>query len=347
MFRKAPCQSSYWNYGRSEGGLATMVAHDGPTTQRRARVAAAPALRWSADNGGATFMEMSDPKRHHYVPVCYLKAWASNGRLLRYHRLASGEIVEDRRGPKSVAFRTHLNTLHGGEYPFVLERYLESIDNAAATVLRSLRTDISPDNLSDGEKRSFAKFVLSLLERHPDRVSEREAAAAQSFEDMMASPKMGPIISSLPSVLLERHANPAHFGRMHLRQLIEDPDWVDRLVRWQWVIGDFKADPPIVSPLVTSDRPVVRLLDEDGNTQVLTLAISPTQIFIVHPHTLELTAEHYVMFLAQYNGRMLTENAPSDIFSSTPLGDGAIQPGGFKLHFRKAMRMYLQDEPRG
>lgn len=283
---------------------------------------------------------MSIAVRHHYIPVFYLKAWASNGLLWRYWKHEDGRVLGKEKPPSKVGFKRHLNTLHGSETPSALEDYLTGIDDKAAPVLASLRSGTSPGGLSNGKRRAFAKFVASLLERRPDRVRLREDVAEERLQELRASPKMGPMIDSLPPSLIEKHLDPLIVGRVGLKQIIEDPDWIDRFVGWRWSVANTHGN--AATPLVTSDRPIVCLKEDNGYIHTIALAISPTQLFIAHPRKMEFEESDYLILLRLHNARIVT-GGPEGVFSSTPLLDDSPQMGVFTLHYRKAMRMNLRE----
>ena len=288
---------------------------------------------------------MSIPIDQHYVSAFSLRPWeGSNGRLWRYHKLPDGRIIEKPKPASKVAYEKHLNTLPGTRNPGELEEFLGQVESAAAPGIAAMRDGTPPSDLAEPDKKAFAQFVHALLERHPERVRMREGMALDWWQQANAHPEMGPMLRSLPAKMIEEHLNPIVLGRAQLATIIRNSALQEGFINWQWVLGDFRQepllDPPAACPLVTSDRPVIRH-ESQGIIYAITLALSPTKLFIAHPPPVEEWVQMYGFFGGAHNALIL-DRRPKYIFSSVKLTDDMLQPGGFTMHFHRGMREYLE-----
>src|SRR5262249_45991776 len=126
------------------------------------------------------------PRDHHFVPVFYLKQWASSttGKVIEYS-VKHGNFVAKPVGPKSTGFETDLYAFP--ELPpdiaqHVEEQFLAKADNEAALALqRFVSWDHSPWS---GEMRvAWARFIMHLILRHPDAVAEMRAASKMAWDE--------------------------------------------------------------------------------------------------------------------------------------------------------------------
>jgi Protein of unknown function (DUF4238) len=123
---------------------------------------------------------MSIPRKHHFIPVCYLQHWCSyrDGKLYEYS-IKHSKFVSKRVGPRRTGFEEHLYSFP--ELPADAAQYLESnflqlVDSEAAISLRrhhELTADPWPPRL----RSAWSRFLMSLLMRHPDVMTEFRAAA--------------------------------------------------------------------------------------------------------------------------------------------------------------------------
>lgn len=113
---------------------------------------------------------MKHPK-DHYVPVFYLKRWSQNN---SDKKLFSGRYFQD---TKKIQWTSRTPSGTGYErnlYGEIEDIFFKPLDNDACNVLKKLEADdiVSPIKLDLGEKdhNSWAKFILGLIVRMPDKV---------------------------------------------------------------------------------------------------------------------------------------------------------------------------------
>lgn len=239
--------------------------------------------------------------RHHYLPEFYLKQWATdNGRLFRYRRIRNHQVdktFEDRVAPKSVGFH---DSLYGVGPITKWEKFradhtnafeisiMSQLDDAAAKAHATLLKGDGP--LTDAQRVAWARFVLSLLHRHPLEMLRRAHfilnAGEQLRKEWLARPtsieQRKRIRRALDGIDFPNLART--IGCRAMVEAFDEPAEVSALVRMNWLIQSATPD----NPLLTTDRPV--LLDgaiSSGSearppVRVLSLAISPSRLFVGH-----------------------------------------------------------------
>ena len=230
---------------------------------------------------------MSIPRKHHFIPVCYLQHWCSSrdGKLYEY-AIKHSKFVSKRVGPRSTGFEEHLYSFP--ELPADAAQHLESnflqlVDSDAAIALRRhlvMSTDPWPRKL----RSAWSRFLISLLIRHPDVMSEFRAAAKslwskggdevqrnyqklrkpedpETFEEYAATDPLIGVKARLYLLLRAAFDNQLvgnHFNKM------------------KWAVADVTASPQC---LLTSDRPLV-LFNLGEPNGYLFLPISPIKLFV-------------------------------------------------------------------
>ncbi len=133
---------------------------------------------------------MSEPKRHHYIPIFYTKQWTgADGRLCEYSRPWK-ETMAARRYPRQVGHADHLYTLpdQPPEKAQIIEKGLMgNVDNWAAQAL-ALMLSISTTIRDPDGRRSvgWAQFLYSMIVRNPEHLLK--------IEEKLASMSLGPEI---------------------------------------------------------------------------------------------------------------------------------------------------------
>ncbi len=82
---------------------------------------------------------MSTPHDHHFVPVFYLKQWATDGKLIEYS-IKHGKFLSKPVGPRGTGFERDLYTFPG--LPEEIASFLESVflqrnDHGASQALKT------------------------------------------------------------------------------------------------------------------------------------------------------------------------------------------------------------------
>jgi hypothetical protein len=229
---------------------------------------------------------MSIPRKHHFVPVCYLQHWCSwrDGKVHEY-AVKHGKVVSKRVGPRGTGFEEYLYSFP--ELPPDAAQYLESnflslVDSDAAIALKrhlAMATELTP-RLKNG----WSRFLLSLMMRHLDIMSEfRDAAKSlwskgrddvqRNYEKLRKpeDPATFEEYAATKDPLIEIKA------RLYSILMVFNSELIgNHLNKVRWAVANVT---PSSQCLLTSDRPLVysNLGAPDGS---LFLPISPTKLFV-------------------------------------------------------------------
>lgn len=163
--------------------MLTLIADSKPV--RTARVLVNGHL-W--DYKGARTWTLSEPKRHHYLPRFYLKAW-TQGESNHLHRFSwkRGRLVVDRVTTTATAWEDNLYRLRGvarEDQQFLENRFFGEIDNKAAAVIAKLRA-AELDTLTQDDQHDWAVFLTSLQQRHPKYIERLRAEYRRGFNEYL------------------------------------------------------------------------------------------------------------------------------------------------------------------
>lgn len=131
----------------------------------------------------------NDPKDHHFVPKFLLKRWYAPGctTFWRYRREPNGDISAKHCGVNGVGSVDYLYTLGtdgmsitGSSSPKLETEFFAPLDNGASLIHGKLIAE-GVDALTPEERRTWARFVSSLLERSPTRLAEIQAGLPEDF----------------------------------------------------------------------------------------------------------------------------------------------------------------------
>lgn len=230
---------------------------------------------------------MSKERKHHYIPVFYLKQWCGpDGRLCEFSR--PHKVVKPRRThPDGTGYVRGLNTMPG--LPPAVASYLEThffqiADDAAARALQKL-LGRAPWTFTDDERSGWSRFLVSLVIRNPESMERHKVAAKKLYEEALPKLEAHYAARKLPTdpptyeeYAAARSDNPAsRAGAILIQSIIDSPNIGNWIVRMRWMVMH-DARPPFL--FLTSDRP---LTVTNGiihpNSQII-LPISPRHVFI-------------------------------------------------------------------
>ncbi len=124
------------------------------------------------------------PKRHHYLPVFYLRRWAGpDGKVVRFSKPYRGKLIIDRVGPSSTAYVENLYALRGLPENLaqqVEQKFLSPADNSAAVALRMLHKEL-PLKWTNSTRTGWARFLFGLLVRMPEHIEQFKARYSEEF----------------------------------------------------------------------------------------------------------------------------------------------------------------------
>jgi hypothetical protein len=232
---------------------------------------------------------MSEPTKHHYLPVFYLTQWTgSDGKLTRYYR-PHRNVVASRITPANTGYELGLYSLQGYQ-PDVIntvekEYMARVVDEPASKAIKIiLGGDYS--KMSPDLQVAWTRFILSLVYRTPHMVDIITKEAARNLrsnlqgnqEDYEAERK-----ATHPPTLLEfvERYTPALFseaGKSFLPGIIDNPKIGNIILKMGWWTWDLDTMPH-VPDLLTGDSPVFTSHGLGDERCVLVLPISPRRAF--------------------------------------------------------------------
>jgi Protein of unknown function (DUF4238) len=111
---------------------------------------------------------MSDPKKQHYVPQCYLREFVDPQTPAGYEPyvcvFSKDGKHKEKRAPKNLFHETELYTLNiEGEKHYTIERSLSALEGEYASVVRNKIKKYLP--LSEEEHLTICAFVAAMMQR--------------------------------------------------------------------------------------------------------------------------------------------------------------------------------------
>lgn len=225
---------------------------------------------------------MSEPTRHHYIPVFYLKHWTGgDGRLCEYSRPHMETRVR-RKHPAATGYVDNLYTVPGlrmEQAQFVEKQFMQTVDSGAAEAMTAMlkQTELVADNEPDWMRIIYwARFIYSLSLRNPEqiRVVQRSLDEGSFSVTAATSEEIQRAKETKSKIRVRKLAAPAQFL---LPNLIDSEPAIraiaDNMMWFTYHVGVAKHS------VLTSDRPVIMTKGLDGPNAHLAMPISPTAIF--------------------------------------------------------------------
>lgn len=230
---------------------------------------------------------MNEPKRHHFLPVFYLKNWCNeeSGKLVEFSTPFMNEIKPRRVHPKGTGYIDKLYAVEGisGELSYAVEKnFLSPVDNKAATACQAL---LSGGPVHPQYRRAWAHFIMTLLLRAPREINIIKDIL-RNLESETASGLMNFVIRHAPK---EFHSDAGQaFEELkksaesrsieHIIEIMSNEDIVEKIVGMDWDVIDLSTS---THELLTSDRPVmIERGEQTGGETAVFLPLSPKKLFI-------------------------------------------------------------------
>ena len=255
----------------------------------------------------------------------------AQGKLWRYRRGISGKPPAKHVSPKATAYEEDLYTAQAvlPYYPergpdTIETRGLSPIDNEAAPAVSTI-VQRGPDQLSDEQRTAFARFLISLWERDPRRLREREASALPAVQDLkrqiLTSRNTAESRRRWEDVLddMDLQAACRNTLREHMVREIEDPRVIDFLKRLAWKLVPVKD-----MELITADAPLVKSFgDSDAPFYRLTVTLGPNELLLLHEPNSDVDQE-LPSKMAEAHTLCLIKGNAQYLYSRVPIADGPI-----------------------
>jgi uncharacterized protein DUF4238 len=273
--------------------------------------------------------QVSEPRKHHYVPVCYLKQWANtDDRRLCEHKLIPGDYgVKPRRtSPDGTGYQVDLYRVDGVPDAVAQDfekRFMHLVDTDASRALEKIIAG-ETDNWSGDLRSGWTRFILSLLFRNPEAVAiikghivemwdegikalqadyaaRRRASAPESFEDFLA----------------KHEPNAAQIGAANfLADVIDNAQVGKTVFEMKWSRIDLSKSR---YQLLTSDRPIDMPLGLADSKAYISFPVSPRVLFVAaHNHNMaDALRRANPTEIVRKNNQRVIEQARKFVWGST------------------------------
>jgi len=230
---------------------------------------------------------MSEPNKHHYLPVFYLNRWAqADGRLTRFSR-PHRAVVASPIAPKYTGFEPHLYRLdgHSPETANIIEsQFMNAVVDSPAAIALTTLISREQSKLTIQQRQAWVLFVKSLHVRNPEKVEHLIQQAKRGLTEALAeSPEAYQAIRQLhhPSTLVEWAEQDApelltNFGKHLLPGIITHKPTAQAILHMRWWTVSIPTDAP---DLLTCDRPVYMSHGVMDAQCLIALPISPRDVF--------------------------------------------------------------------
>ena len=263
-----------------------------------------------------------NPKKdHHFIPRFHISRWCNDdGKMVVYRKFGAGRIVPREKSPAQLGYREYLYSLVKSHDPTEyleqhdeIEDKLGLIDDAAATA-SSKMINGGIDTLTPGEKLDWARYVVSLTMRTPEKIKEIRQGYLERKNPILGDnfwdSDNWEDISMRSHVLSMIHNQTLHemYNEIATSSLAED------ICKYSWAIVESVSDE--VTFVLTPD-PVWRNTLSDGYTHAFGIPLTPNKYWIAYRQDWKDT-ELLRMYACGYN-LFQAEKCPEFIISSEPL----------------------------
>ena len=235
-------------------------------------------------------LSVSEPRKHHYVPVCYLKQWANtDDRRLCEHKLipAVNTVKPRRTSPAGTGYQIDLYRIGGVPEDIAQDfekRFMNLVDTDASRALEKIiagETDNWPGELRSG----WTRFIMSLLFRNPEAVASIRGHIVNMWdegikalqEDYAARRRAGDP-ATFEEFLAKHEPDAAQIGAANFLAEVIDNDKVgETIFGMKWSRIDLSRSK---HQLLTSDRPIDMPLGLADPKAYISLPVTPTILFV-------------------------------------------------------------------
>ena len=230
---------------------------------------------------------MNAPRKHHYIPIFYLKQWSqADGKIFEYKKLER-KIAERRTHPSGTGYRTelyHIKGLPSNQPQDVEIKFMRPVDTKANDALKKILNDDGKP--WDHKMRSaWARFIMSLIYRNPESVEDFNAKLVDEWNTALQDIKSDydekktkddPATFDEFRAQLEPEA-PYKSASNLLKGMIDNPRIGQTIFDMHW--SRIELSDSRIS-LLTSDRPLEYPIGLGNPNAFITLPIGPKNIFL-------------------------------------------------------------------
>lgn len=289
----------------------------------------------------------SEPKKHHYIPVFYLRRWTrQDGTLVEFSRPHKNKIKPLSKAPQGTGYVNRLYEIQGvpAEQAQHLEQlFMSPVDSAAADSLKILERDENEQKWDSHTRSAWARFILSLLLRTPDDMRHLRQQIRLELFRTTATEEQKYIENrglddppTFTEFIKQREAKATEklFAQL-TRSLIDHEGIGTRINNFLWFTRDTQNSD---IELLTSDRPVLMsTLLSEPNAYII-LPIGPRWLFVAVPdnYTASLLKQRPATQLVKEVNKQVVTHAVKYVY-----GANERQLPFIEKHFGKSQRSSL------
>ncbi|PJK29040.1 DUF4238 domain-containing protein [Minwuia thermotolerans] len=296
---------------------------------------------------------MGEPKRHHYIPVFYLKRWCSaDGMLCEFSKPYGQRVNPQRKHPSATGYSQELYTIreYNSEFAQQIEsKFFRKVDSLAADALLEMENRGNEARWNSGMRSAWSRFLISLLMRCPEDLELFRESWQQSlfenneeFEKKYKNHRKVGDPETFSEFIHSRSIGEAEFDLFNSYiQLIDHKNLGEKMNEMVWKVIDLKYSS---KTLFTSDRPVIRtngLAREGGH---IILPIGPRRLFLASPllKTVEKIESIKHSLLARELNSQVVTSAVKYVYDTTDRSLPFIQKSMLTVHQNRLMESVLR-----
>lgn len=225
---------------------------------------------------------MQQSKKHHYVPVFYLKRWCNQDGQVQVIRNIQGKVARSSRAPNYLNFELHLysyaQSFDASDHAEIESKFYMPLDNEGARIVSKM---VEGRPLDKRDKILWTQFLMAMRVRTPENVARirsaleggllREMELAQ--HDYQKLRDDSDPLTAVDWLQVMRPGLLESLGVCQLPKISSDPEVMQEIASFEWHVLNLGGSS---RPLLTSDRPCVYTTGIDHRDCVIALPLSPT-----------------------------------------------------------------------
>jgi hypothetical protein len=231
---------------------------------------------------------VNKPIKHHYIPVFYLKSWASDDSKLCEFSRPYKKVIDKRRYPAETGFKNYLYSVPGlpeEEAQYIETHFMQMVDTRACDAYRKF-LEQNQDDLVLQEADSWSRFLYAIIFRNPENIASMEKRykdfapiVVEEWRERYPRLRKPTDPDTFDEFKTNFLASPYNTSGMHVIPRMLNSDRVISRIRsltfWTVQLGEF--DFP---KFLTSDRPIIMNSGLEKPAAHIIMPLSPRVLFI-------------------------------------------------------------------